>query len=125
MDILLIVFLEQDPVSAPRASASEIELDAIIGERRLVDRSCFTSLLEAESFVSASLGFRELDSSRDFCVAFDCGAVEMLLRSRNVQIVKWKIWENLEILCGLIVLRQWRSNRTSRRDDMIVNSVYL
>ncbi|KAF3542276.1 hypothetical protein DY000_02007966 [Brassica cretica] len=55
-------------------------------------------------FVSASLGFRELDSSRDFCVAFDCGAVEMLLRSRNVQIVKWKIWENLEILCGLIVL---------------------
>ncbi|KAF3516918.1 hypothetical protein DY000_02060287 [Brassica cretica] len=57
----------QDPVSAPRASASEIELDAIIGEGRLVDPSCFTSSLE---FVSASLGSRELDSSRDFCFAF-------------------------------------------------------
>ncbi|KAF3509737.1 hypothetical protein F2Q69_00007795 [Brassica cretica] len=62
----------QDPVSAPRASASEIELDAIIGGGRLVDPSCFTSSLE---FVSASLGFRELDSSRDFCVAFDASTV--------------------------------------------------
>ena len=42
-------FVEQDPVSAPRASASEIELDAIIGEGRLVDPSCFTSSLEVES----------------------------------------------------------------------------
>ncbi|KAF3589106.1 hypothetical protein F2Q69_00030425 [Brassica cretica] len=63
LDIWLIVFMEQDPVSAPRASASEIELDAVIGGGRLVDPSCFTSSLE---FVSASLGFRELDSSRDF-----------------------------------------------------------
>ncbi|KAF2577965.1 hypothetical protein F2Q68_00006600 [Brassica cretica] len=44
-------------------------------------------------FVSVSLGFRELDSSKDFCVAFgrlwwfdlDRGAVEMLLRSRNIK----------------------------------------
>ncbi|KAF2611940.1 hypothetical protein F2Q70_00013573 [Brassica cretica] len=113
----------RDPVSAPRASASEIELDAMIGKGRLVDSSCFTSSLE---FVSVSLGFRELDSSKDFCVALgrlwwfdlDRGAVEMLLRSRNVRIVKWKIWEHLEILCGLIVLRRWRSNSTSRQDDM-------
>ena len=55
----------------------------------------------------------------------DRGAVEMLLRSRNVRIVKWKIWEYLEILCGLIVLRRWHSNRTSRRDDMNVNIVSL
>ena len=40
--------MEQDPVSAPRASASEIELDAIIGGGRLVDPSCFTSSLEVE-----------------------------------------------------------------------------
>ena len=26
----------------------------------------------------------------------------MLLRSRNVRIMKWKIWEHLEILCGSI-----------------------
>ncbi|KAF3610481.1 hypothetical protein DY000_02046162 [Brassica cretica] len=51
-----------DPVSVPRASASEIELDAIIGGGRLLDPSCFMSSLE---FVYASLGFRELDSSRD------------------------------------------------------------
>lgn len=41
--------MERDLVSAPRASASEIELDAIIGGGRLVDPLCFTSLLEAES----------------------------------------------------------------------------
>ena len=40
--------MEQDPVSAPQASASEIELDAIIGGGRLVDPSCFTSSLEVE-----------------------------------------------------------------------------
>ncbi|KAF2557135.1 hypothetical protein F2Q68_00016922 [Brassica cretica] len=80
----------QDPVLAPRASASEIELDAIIGGGRLVDRSCFTSSLE---FVSASLRFWELDSSRDFCVAF----------VRNVRIVRWNLWEDLEILGGWIV----------------------
>ncbi|KAF3512397.1 hypothetical protein F2Q69_00009763 [Brassica cretica] len=56
-----------DPVLAPRASASEIELDAMIGEGRLVDSLCFTSSFE---FVSVSLGFQELDSSKDFCVAF-------------------------------------------------------
>ncbi|KAF3545034.1 hypothetical protein DY000_02010613 [Brassica cretica] len=130
LDIWLIVFMEQDPVSAPRASASEIELDAIIGGGRLVDPSCFTSSLE---FVSASLGFRELDSSRDFCVAFgrlwwfdlDRGAIEMLLRSRNVRIVKWKIREHLEILRGSIVLRRWRSNKKSHRDDMTFSSLVL
>ncbi|KAF3527850.1 hypothetical protein DY000_02039452 [Brassica cretica] len=38
----------QDAFPAPRASASEIELDAIIGEGRLVDPSRFTSSLEVE-----------------------------------------------------------------------------
>ena len=60
-----------------------------------------------------------------WCFDLDRGAVEMLLRSRNVRIVKWKIWEHLEILRGLIVLCRWRSNRTSRRDDMTINSVSL
>ena len=41
--------MEQDPVSTPRASASEIEFDAIIGGGRLVDPLCFTSSLEVES----------------------------------------------------------------------------
>ncbi|KAF3607078.1 hypothetical protein DY000_02048966 [Brassica cretica] len=81
--------------------------------RRATCRSFVFHELVRGRFVSASLGFRELDSSRDFCVAFgrlwwsdlDRGTVEMLLRSRNVRIVKWKIREHLEILLGLIVLR--------------------
>ncbi|KAF3551474.1 hypothetical protein DY000_02006557 [Brassica cretica] len=74
-----------DPVLAPRASASEIELDAIIGGGLLLDPSCFMSSLE---FVYVSLGFRELDSSRDFCVAFDRGEMSLLLRNihREVEI---------------------------------------
>ncbi|KAF2609842.1 hypothetical protein F2Q70_00009835 [Brassica cretica] len=53
----------QDPVLAPRASASEIKLDAIIGG------GLEEGDLSILRFISASLGFRELDSSRDFCVA--------------------------------------------------------
>ncbi|WZY72353.1 hypothetical protein YC2023_004593 [Brassica napus] len=33
----------------------------------------------------------------------DRGAVEMLLQSRNVRIVRWRLWEHLEILGGSIV----------------------
>ncbi|KAF2615080.1 hypothetical protein F2Q70_00011345 [Brassica cretica] len=82
---LTVKKIDNYPVLAPRASASEIELDAIIGGGLLLDPSCFMSSLE---FVYVSLGFRELDSSRDFCVAFDRGEMSLLLRNihREVEI---------------------------------------
>ncbi|KAF3489548.1 hypothetical protein F2Q69_00053564 [Brassica cretica] len=79
--------------SSSYMSFPEIELDPLTGGGRLLDPSCFTSSLE-DFGSSVARGISVLSLAGDF---------QKFLRSRNVRIVRWKLWEHLDILGGSIV----------------------